>query len=149
MASDVIMRNFKKGVLAGEFDLDSDTYYVALLSGTNSIATSAFETMIAFSAAQVYETSGTGYTAGGKALSAFPISLNSSTAVWDSEDILWPNSTIRSDGFVIYKLVTNANDSPLVCFMDLYSVDPAGYKQSSNGDFALQWNDEGILNAGS
>jgi hypothetical protein len=146
MASSIIMRNFKYEMFRGNIDLDSDTFYVALLSGTNSLNASVFETMINFSAAQVYETNGTGYTAGGLPLTASPISLNGSNAVWDSADITWPNSTINADGLVIYKLVTNANDSPLVLFMDLYNVSPVGYKSSNNGDFILQWNSLGILN---
>mgnify|MGYP001161547765 FL=1 len=146
MASTVIMRNFKRGLLSNEFDLDSDTLYVALLNGTQSIATSAFEQMINFSEAQVYETSGTNYVAGGIALSAKPIYLNGSTAVWDCEDALWSNVTLNTDGCVIYKKVTNANDSPLICFIDLYSLPTVGVKSPLNGDFILQFNSLGIFN---
>lgn len=147
MASSVIMRNFKKEILAGNMDLDANTFYVALLSGTNSLNASVFETMINFSAAQVYETSGTGYTAGGVRLTASPITLNGSTAIWDCLDATWNNSTIRADGAAIYKFVTNANNSPLVCFIDLYNLEPVGYKSSNSGEFTLQWNVDGILNA--
>lgn len=141
MSDSVIMRNFKKEMFQGNIDLDSDTFYVALLSGTNSLPTSAFETMIAFSAAQVYETNGSGYTAGGITLTANPITLNSSTAQWDALDITWSNSTINADACVIYKLVTNENDSPLVCLLNFGEE-----KSSSNGDFTLQWNSLGIIN---
>jgi len=141
MSSSVVMKNYKKLLFQGNIDMDSNTFYVSLLNGTSAIATSAFESMISFSAAQIYETSGTGYTANGIALTANDISLNGSTAIWDCLDVTWSNSTISSDGCVIYRLVTNANDSPLVCYLSF-----SGVQSSTNGDFTLQWNSLGILN---
>jgi hypothetical protein len=146
--ADLIMRNFKKEMLQGNIDLDGDTFKVALLSGTNTIYEN-FETMIAFSAAQVYETSGTGYTAGGITLTANPITLDGSDAIWDALDVTWEGSTINADAAVVYKFVTNANDSPLVCYVDLYNKLPVGYKTSNNGSFTIQWNTEGIISLGS
>lgn len=148
MASTVIMRNFKRGLFNKEFDLDSDTFYVALLSGSREIQTSAFEQMIYFSAAKIYETSGTNYSAGGIQLSANPIYSDGPTAVWDIQDVLFSNVTLNTDGCVIYKLVTNANDSPLVCFIDLYSLpEPVNsIKSPLNGDFILQINSLGLFN---
>ncbi len=146
--ADLIMRNFKKEFLQGNIDLDEDTFKVALLSGSHAVYEN-FETMIAFSAAQVYETSGAGYTAGGITLTANPISLDGSDAIWDALDVTWDNSTINADGAVIYKYVSNANNSPLAAYIDLYEKSPTGYKSSNNGAFTLQWNSEGIFSLGS
>jgi hypothetical protein len=145
MASSVITTYFKQQLLAGNIDLDGQTYRVALLRGTSGLNTSVFQTMTMFSAAQVYETTGTGYTAGGITLSGNVVGINGVNSYWDSIDVTWQNSTINADGAIVYRLVNNANNSPIVCFVDLYNVSPIGVKVSNNGNFTLQWNSLGIL----
>jgi len=143
MAISVIMKNFKKELFKGDFDLEDGNLWVALVSGTEGVSTSTFENMIAFSAAQVYETSGFNsvYTSGGQKLNTSAITLNGSIAQWDAGDVTWSNSTINSDGCVIFLSATDVNDSKLVCYISFN-----GTKASSLGDFTIQWNSLGIIN---
>ena len=143
MASSVIMKNFKKELFQGNFDLENGNIWVALLSGSSPVATSTFEDMVFFSAAQVYEASGFNsvYTSGGQKLATSAITLNGSVAQWDAGDVTWANSTITSDGCVIFLSATDVNDSKLICFISFN-----GDKSSSLGDFTIQWNSLGILN---
>jgi hypothetical protein len=73
-----------------------DTYMVALYNpGTLSKSTTAYTSS--------GEISGTGYTAGGVALSGFTVSLSGDTAYIDwTTDPSWTNSTITASTALIY-----------------------------------------------
>lgn len=54
------------------------------------------------------EVAGTGYTAGGQALTGIAQSLDTTTAIMDFADPVWANSTITARGALIYDS-TNGN----------------------------------------
>lgn len=62
----------------------------------------------------------------------------------DGTDVAFgPNVTIEAAGAIVFQKDTNLTDTPLsiVTFVDF-----SGTKSSSNGDFTVVWNTNGILN---
>ena len=77
------------------------------------------------------EASGTGYTAGGQALSGFNITLDSDTAILDfTSDPAWSSATITARGALIYN---SSKSNKAVCVLD-FGSDIA----STNGTFTVQ-----------
>jgi hypothetical protein len=88
------------------------------------------------------EVSGTGYTAGGKALTNKTLTYTASTntTTFDADDVTWTNSTITARYAVIYADIGSTDsDKPLIGYVD-FGED----KSSSNGDFTIQWSTSGI-----
>ena len=91
-----ICNSFKQEILQGEH-LAANTYKIALFT---SAATLSKATTV-YSATN--ESSGTGYTAGGKDLVGFTVSIDTDTAILDfTTDPTWPTSTITARGALIY-----------------------------------------------
>lgn len=123
---------FKTDLCDGSVNLASggDSFKVALYN--NSHAFTATDTV--YSATN--EVSGTGYTAGGTALSGQSIS-GTTTVTWDATDTAWSGATFSAYHAVIYD-VTNTNS--LVC-----SIDFGGVQTVTSGTFTIQWHANGIL----
>jgi hypothetical protein len=86
------------------------------------------------------EISGTGYTAGGQEVSTKTISDVSGVATFDGDNILWASSTLTARYVVIYDDTPAADaDKKLIGFID-YGEN----KQSTGGDWEIQWNVGGI-----
>lgn len=85
------------------------------------------------------EVTGTGYTAGGKALTSVAVSLDvaSSEVRIDAADVEWTSSTITARRAVVYD-DTAAGDE-LLMYVD-FGQDLA----STNGTFAIQWDSTGL-----
>jgi hypothetical protein len=133
----VVYNNFKAAVLGGNFSLsasDPSGYNLILMSGYSPDIVDD----VVYSDISSLETSGTGYTAGGKELSAMSLSADNTNdrGVWDSDDVTFSDSTITADGAVLYKVA----DGNLICYIDFGS-----FKSSSAGDFNIAWNVNGIL----
>lgn len=75
------------------------------------------------------EASGTGYTAGGAALTNVDPTTSGTTAFTDFADVSWPTSTITARGALIYNS-TNANRAVAV-------LDFGSDKSSSSGTFQI------------
>lgn len=87
------------------------------------------------------EVSGTGYTAGGKAITTTEITLASGTLTFDGDDVSWPSSTITSAmAAVHYFNVGTAATDPLGFLSDFVTA-----ASSSSGTFTIQWNASGIF----
>lgn len=88
------------------------------------------------------EVVGTGYTAGGVALSSVAITYTASTNVikLDAADVTWSTSTISAQYAVIYDSTPSTDATrPLIAYWD------AGAMQSSSGaDFKITWGAAGI-----
>jgi hypothetical protein len=117
--------SFKTELLGGVQDLDTDTIYIALFtsSATLSAATTAYST--------TNEVSGTGYTAGGNALTGAVISADGTTAIVDFDNTTWASSTITARGALIYNS-SKANRAIAV-------LDFGSDKTSTDGDFTIQF----------
>ena len=89
--------SFKKELLEGVHDFTSDTFYIALFDENATLgpqATTVYST--------TDEVSGSGYSAGGAAITAVaPTSLG--TAAWsDFEDVIFSTVSITARGALIY-----------------------------------------------
>jgi hypothetical protein len=125
--------SFKKELLYGvhDFDLSSgDTFKIALYTNSASFnaATTAYTTS--------NEVSGTGYTAGGGALTTVDPTSSGTTALTDFQDETFSNATITARGALIYNTTPNTTSlsvtNPSVVVLD-FGAD----KTSTAGDFTI------------
>ena len=125
----------------GSIDLDTNSFKVAMVY---QAYTPNVDTHTKFSNV-TGEITGTGYAAGGRALSGLSVSQDNgdNEGVWDAADVIWASSSLSAYGAVIYKDSGVASTSPLVCYFDF-----GAYKVSATGTFTITWNAEGIINLG-
>ena len=134
--ADMVYTSFKKDVITGAIDLDTDTFKIMLV--TSSYTPSASHDR---RDDITNEVSGTGYSSGGQALSSVTANISGTTVVWDAADAAWTTSTITARGAVIYKSLGGASSADaLVCYLD-FGAD----KVSTAGTFTVQFNASGIL----
>ncbi|HVV37580.1 MAG TPA: hypothetical protein VHC63_13305 [Acidimicrobiales bacterium] len=126
-------------------DLDSDSIKAALF--TNSLTTPNFDTNTAYAAApfNANEVSGTGYSAGGAALSGLTVVVASPVATqlnFDANDLSWASATFSSvRGVLVYDdTIASPTAKPgivAITFGADFSV--------TGGTFTIQWNANGIF----
>lgn len=139
--ADVIYNSFKKKIMDGSIDLDTDTIKVALVTSSYTPDQDTHD----FFDDVTNEVSGTGYSAGGASIANKAVTADNTDneGVFDADDVTWSTSTITARGAVIYKSTGTASTSALICYLDFGSD-----KTSTAGNFTIQWNAEGILNLG-
>lgn len=117
--------SFRKEIMLGEHDLDTDSIKLALYTSAASLSdgTTAYTTS--------NEVVGSGYTAGGVTLTGIDVTTDSSVAVVSITDAVVSNATITARGALIYN-ATNA-DKAIAAF------DFGGDKSSTDGDFTIQF----------
>lgn len=137
--ADVIYNSFKKKIMDGSIDLDTDTIKVALVTSSYTPDQDVHD----FFDDITNEVSGTGYTAGGASLANKAVTADNTDneGVFDADDVSWTTSTITARGAVLYKSTGTASTSALICYID-FGAD----KISTAGTFTISWNSEGILN---
>ena len=88
--------SFKQDILLGVHDLDTDTIKMALYLATADLgaATTIYTT--------TGETSGTGYSAGGKVLTGVTVLTSGTTAYVDFADPSWDPAAFTARGALIY-----------------------------------------------
>lgn len=87
------------------------------------------------------EVAGTGYTAGGKAVTSKAVTYATRVTKFDAADVEWLNSTITARRAVLYDATPAADaDKKLLVWLD-FEVD----KSSENGTFKIQWAAAGIF----
>lgn len=133
-----IYNNFKAEVMKSTFNLGTDDVRVALL---DSGYTPDIDANTQWSDVSANEISGTGYSAGGKQLTGVSVSVDSADdeGVLDASDTIWQTSTITARYAVLYDSTTASNY--LVSYQDL-----GADKSSSEADFEVEWNAEGVIN---
>lgn len=138
----VIPNAFKKNIMNGGIDLDTDTVKVMLLDDNHTQDADNHEFIDDVSANEV---SGTGYTAGGATLGSKTVTQDNTDdeGVFDAADTTWATSTITARYAAIYKDTGTPATSPIIAIID-FGED----KVSSGGDFTIQWATEGVLNLG-
>ena len=88
---------FKRDVMLGLHDLDSDTLKIALYtsSATLNATTTAYTTTNEVA-------NGNGYTTGGVALANASVIINSTSGCFDSDNPEWTSATFTARGALIY-----------------------------------------------
>lgn len=88
--------SFKRQVLLGEHDLDTDVLKIALYTSVAALGpdTTVYTT--------VGETSGTGYTAGGIVLTNVTVSSGNGIAYVDFDNPTWAGASFTARGALIY-----------------------------------------------
>ena len=88
---------FKRDVMLGLHDLDSDTIKIALYTSSASLAaaTTAYTT-----SGEV--ASGNGYTTGGETLASASVINNGTSGCFDATDPSWTSATFTARGALIY-----------------------------------------------
>ena len=125
--------SFKKELLYGAHDFDAssgDTFKIALYTSSASLgATTTAQ-------ATTNEISGTGYTAGGEALTPVDPTSSGTTALTDFTDETWGSATITARGALIYNSTPNTTSisltNPAVLVLDFGSD-----KAVTSGNFTV------------
>ena len=134
--------NAIKAAFNKEIDWDSDTIRVALLSSAytpNQDGHDYYDDVVA------NEVSGTGYTAGGAALTSKTATYDAgtNTVKFDAADVTWAASTITARYAVVYDdSGATAGQKALIAYFD-FTTDRA----SSNGEFVVRWGADGVFSA--
>jgi|TARA_R110000796_G_scaffold5678_1_gene20906 hypothetical protein len=124
--------SFKQEILQGKhnFTNGGSAFKLALFtsSATLSAATTDYSTS--------NEVSGTGYSAGGAALTNVTPTTSGTTAFCDFNDLTFSSATITARGAMIYNTTSagGSNTTDAVCILN-FGAD----KTSSNGDFTIQF----------
>ena len=125
--------SFKKELLYGVHDFDlanGDTFKIALYDNNASFTAAT----TAYTATD--EVSGTGYSAGGGALTNVDPTSSGTTALTDFQDETFSNATITARGALIYNTTPNTTSisvtNPSVVVLDFGSD-----KTSTAGDFTI------------
>jgi hypothetical protein len=137
-----------QGMSAGDISLAGGTYKVALgnAAGPITLATAGISTAKLFSdwTAIVAEITGTGYTAGGAAVSSPTFvagGTDDSVSTWTSSmNPSWTSATFEANQAVFYE--SSASGYQLVCFWDFGGAIPV-----TDGTFTLEINASGLLTA--
>jgi uncharacterized membrane-anchored protein len=88
--------SFKREILLGEHDLETDEIKIALYTSAASLgpATTAYTTS--------GEVVGDGYTAGGEVMTGVTVSLSGTTAYVDFDDTVWSSASFTTRCALIY-----------------------------------------------
>jgi hypothetical protein len=129
----------KKNLINGTIDLDTDTIKAMLVTSAYvpNADTHAFRSDV------TNEVAGTGYTAGGQALTTKTVTQDNTNdrAVFDADDVVWATATITARAAVLYKSRGGlASADELLAYLD-FGADIT----STAAAFTVQWNASGIL----
>ena len=124
--------SFKQELLQGQhnFTNGGSTFKLALFTSSASLDATTTD----YSTSN--EASGTGYTAGGAALTNVTPTTSGTTAFCDFNDLTFSSASITANGAMIYNTTTgggsNTTDS---CIILAFGAD----KTATNGDFTIQF----------
>jgi hypothetical protein len=126
--SSAICNSFKQEILVGTHNFTAssgDSFKLAMFTSSASLGagTTAYSTS--------NEISGTGYTAGGQALTSVTPVLDGSTAVCDFADISFTSASFTANGCLIYN---DDQSDKAVCVVAF-----GGDKTVSSGTFTIQF----------
>lgn len=132
----------KKKLVDGTIDLDTDSFKIMLC--TNSFAPDI--DVIDFRDDVTNEVTGTGYSAGGIAISGLSISVDNTNdrAEWTFTAPNWATSTITARRAVIYKSRGGASSADEVVLIIDFGAD----KTSTGGNFTITPDAEGVIQIG-
>ena len=124
--------SFKQELLEGQHDFRSSGHTFKLAMYTSSATLGASTTAYA----TTNEVSGTGYSAGGSALTNVNPTTSGTTAFTDFSDLTFSSATITANGALIYNTTTGGGSGTTdACIVLAFGGD----KSSTNGDFTIQF----------
>lgn len=124
--------SFKQELLEGQHDFRSSGHTFKLAMYTSSATLGASTTAYA----TTNEVSGTGYSAGGSALTNVNPTTSGTTAFTDFSDLTFSSATITANGALIYNTTTGGGTGTTdACIVLAFGGD----KSSTNGDFTIQF----------
>jgi|TARA_R100000322_G_C5417384_1_gene185403 hypothetical protein len=139
-----VCSSFKSELLSGKHDFDSsggDTFKIAMFTSSASLdaTTTDYST-----SNEITNSSGTAYTAGGKALTNQGVTLASTTAYTDFADVSWTSASFTANGAMIYNTTTDGGSgtTDAVCIIAF-----GGDKTVSSGTFTVQFPAAGATTA--
>jgi len=134
--SQAVCNVFKQELLKGNHDFDgtgSVAYYIALYTSSASLGatTTAYST-----SNEVSNSSGSAYSAGGKALTSPTVTGGSGTATAfvDFDDVSWTSASFTANGALIYRQDGSAPTNDAVVVLAF-----GGDFTASNGTFTIQF----------
>lgn len=139
MAVTKVYGKFLAKLCQAQFNWTNDTIKVALLSSTY---TPNQDTHEFWSDVSSHEVSGTGYTAGGKAVTnkSLYYDADNNTQQLRCDSVSWENSTITARYAVVYKDTGTPSTSPLIAYVDFEQN-----LSSNNGTFQVTVPSDGLL----
>ena len=131
-----VCSSFKSELLSGKHDFDSsggDTFKIAMFTSSASLGASTTDYS---TSNEITNSSGTAYTAGGKALTNQGVTLDSTTAYTDFADVSWTSASFTANGAMIYNTTTDGGSgtTDAVCVIAF-----GGDKTVSSGTFTVQF----------
>lgn len=134
--ANLVYTSFKRDIMNGTIDLDTDTIKVMLVTASYTPTSSH-----AKRSDITNEVVGAGYTAGGATLASLSVATSGANARFTAANVTWAASTITARGAVLYKSRGGAASADeLIGYVDFGSD-----KISSSGDFTINWNASGIV----
>ncbi len=139
-----VCSSFKSELLSGKHDFDSsggDTFKIAMFTSSASLDATTTDYS---SSNEITNSSGTAYTAGGKALTNQGVTLSSTTAYTDFADVSWTSASFTANGAMIYNTTTDGGSgtTDAVCVIAF-----GGDKTVSSGTFTVQFPAAGATTA--
>ena len=131
-----ICSSFKQELLQGKHSFESSgghTFKLALFDSDASLGASTTDYS---TSEEITNTSGTAYTAGGKALTNVTPTSSSTTAYTDFDDVSWTSASFTANGALIYNTTTGTGSSTTdsVC-----AIAFGGDKTATSGTFTIQF----------
>ena len=126
-----VCNSFKQEILEAEHNFTASTGNTFNLALYTSSATLGASTTAYASTNEITNTSGTAYSAKGKALTSVTPTLDSSTAVCDFADVSWTSASFTANGCLIYN---DTQSDKAVCVVAF-----GGDKTVSSGTFTIQF----------
>ena len=129
--SSAICNSFKQEILVGTHNFTASSGNAFKLALYQSDASLGASTTAYSSSEEITNTSGSAYTAGGKALTSVTPVLDGSTAVCDFADISFTSASFTANGCLIYN---DTQSDKAVCVVAF-----GGDKTVSSGTFTIQF----------
>jgi hypothetical protein len=134
------LEKFMNGTSLPASGLESETAVKVLM--VTDTETPDFNADAFRSAVTANEVSGTGYTAGGVAITSTELTVSAGVLTYDAADASWASSTITSAMAAVGYFARGGADTAdeLVFLSDFVTA-----ASSSSGTFTIQWNASGIF----
>ena len=131
-----VCSSFKQELLQGKHDFDSaggDTFKIALYTSSATLGAATTD----YSATnEITNDAGSAYVAGGATLTNAGVSLSSTTAFTDFNDVSYTSASFTANGALIYNTTTDGGSgtTEAVCVIAF-----GGDKTATNGTFTIQF----------